>query len=145
MVAVWRDGQAELRERYRGVGPDWQEVQQRFTVPGLQKEGGKERSGTTLPATQGCQAGLAFCEAHRGWQLVACEDTVTRLKLKPAHLVVLLYHMGYEKPAHLCKILAPHQTHLKQTVSNGHPRSLPKTPHTVAGQLCCVCPSHKFG
>ena len=38
VLAVWRDGRAELRERSRGEAADWKEVQHSFTVEGLQQQ-----------------------------------------------------------------------------------------------------------
>jgi uncharacterized protein with NRDE domain len=35
VLAVWRDGRAELRERSRGAAPKWREVRHSFMVEGL--------------------------------------------------------------------------------------------------------------
>lgn len=65
MVAVWRDGRTELRERYRGVSPEWQEVRHSFTLAGFPEGGGgREGAAAALPATQGCSNGLSTCRAH---------------------------------------------------------------------------------
>jgi hypothetical protein len=35
VLAVWRDGRAELRERCRGTANEWRQVRHSFTIAGL--------------------------------------------------------------------------------------------------------------
>ena len=61
MVAVWRDGQVQLRERYRGVSPEWQEVRHSFILAGLQEARGAAEKGIgkKYSAAQGCPVELS--------------------------------------------------------------------------------------
>lgn len=35
VIAVWRDGRAELRERFRGLEDEWSEVQHTLSIDGI--------------------------------------------------------------------------------------------------------------